>query len=239
MTRALALSLVLFTLPAQAEITKLGDWAVGQPSRKQSFLKSVTALGCTGSLRQGGDKGKVTEVVFSPDSKCDKKALDAAIEKEYGAKPIWSTDKTARLWEGKTGSVLLKVGMSGDTTVKLGPPGAGAKRGCFADDGFPAFFKTFKGALDKPDAVAATFKFPIKDFEGKVVAKDARALVKKWPKLVEADDKSEIASGKLVPTCDVGDETYNLRLSNSNVSFEAKRTGDVWQWHQINSEASG
>ncbi len=230
----------LFALPAHAELTKLGEWRIGAPIVKQPFIKSTTVLGCTGSLRQSGDKQrKVNAVVFSPDSKCDKKALQAAVEKEYGAKPIASTDKTAWLWEGKTTSVLISQGLSGDTRVTLLPPGPGAKRACFADDGFAAFFKTFVAAIDKPDAAVATFKFPIKDFDDTVVAKDAKALKKKWASLIDPEDKKELASGKLGPTCDVGTATYNLRLGNSNVSFEARQVGDKWMWVEINDEASG
>ena len=56
--------------------------------------------------------------------------------------------------------------------IHLELPGAGAKRMCFSQDGFAAFWKTFKAAVDKPEAAVATFKFPVKDFDGKEAARE-------------------------------------------------------------------
>lgn len=237
--RILAIALTLFSIPTHAEVTKLGDHSLGQVLAKSKFAKGA-AFGCTGNFRQEIEKGKVSGVDFTAEGKCKASDIEAQIEKDYGAKPIVSVDKSAKLWEGKTGSVMVVTAMTGSVTVKLLPPGPGAKRACFADDGFAAFWKTFKDGIDKPDAVAATFKFPVKDYDDKVVLKDAKALGKKWAAMVDADDKKEITSGKLTPTCaiDLGG-IYNLRLGNSNLSFEAKQIGGKWQWVEINSQASG
>lgn len=239
MKRSIVLAGLLFAPAANAELTKLGDYSLGQSLAKSVFVKSATVLGCTGSLRQEIEKGKVSAIEFTPDGKCDKRALEAAIEKDYGAKPIASVDKKTRLWEGKTGAAIVLQGMSGDVRVRVVAAGLGTKRVCFADDGFAAFWKSFKDNLGKADAAAAMFKFPLKDFDDKVVAKDAKALAKKWPKLIDDDDKTEIASGKLTPVCEFTTDNYSLRLGNSNVSFEAKQVGGKWMWVEINDVAGG
>jgi hypothetical protein len=237
--RTLSITAVsLLALPATAEVTKLGDFSLGASQAKAKFAKG-SAFGCQGSFGQRIDaKNKISGVEFTSSGKCKAADVERLVEKEYGGKPIVSTDKKAKLWEGKTSAVIVVTRMSG-VTVKLVTPGAGAKRACFPDDGFAAFWKTFKDGLGKADAAAATFKYPIKDFEGKVVVKDAKAMAKKWPTLIDADDKKELASGELLPTCSIDVETYDLRLANSYVSFEAKKIGDKWMWVEINDEASG
>lgn len=231
------IALALFSSTAHAELTKLGEFALTDTPKKAGFAK-ITALGCAGSVRHELGSGKVVAVEFSAD-KCTKAGLEAALTKEYpGVTPIVNTDGSAKVWEGKTTSVIMRSGTS--LSVRLVRPGAGSKRVCFADDGFAAFFKTFKDAVasNKVDAVAATFKLPIKDFEDKVRIKDAKAFAKKWPKLIDAADKQALATD-LAPSCDLATESYNLRLSDSYMSFEAKKVGDKWMWVEINDEASG
>lgn len=229
---------MLFSSTAYAELAKLGDFALTDTPKKAGFAK-VTTLGCAGSVRHEMGSGKVDAVELSAGDKCTKAALEAAIAKEYpGVTPITSTDGEAKLWEGKTSSVILRSGSG--LYVRLVRPGAGAKRTCFADDGFAAFFKTFKDAVasNKADAVAATFKFPVKNYDDKVKFKDAKAFAKKWPKLIDAEDKKALAAD-LKPTCDLGVETYSLSLSDSYISLEAKKVGDKWVWVEINDQAPG
>lgn len=239
MKKPIAFALVsLLASSASADITKIGDFALGQKLDK-STVKMGTYFGCKGGITQQVDKGAIVRVSFESQS-CKAADVEAQIQKEYGnAAPIVSVDKTAKLWEGKTGSVVVITSVSGAVGVKVLPPGAGAKRACFADDGFAAFFKDFKAALDKPDVAAKQFKLPIKDFDGKVVAKDAKALAKLLPAMIDKADRKELAAGTLSATCDLSLSTYNLRLGNSNASFEAKQVGGTWQWVEINAEAGG
>jgi hypothetical protein len=238
MRASLIVGVSLFAATVQAEVTKLGEHSLGQSLAKSKFAKG-TLYGCQGSFRQELDKGKVSGVEFTSSGKCKAADVEAAVKKEMGGEPIVSTDKTAKLWEGKTGSMIVMSGTTGTVVVKLVTPGPGAKRVCFAEDGFTAFWKSFKDNLGKADAAAAMFKFPIKDFDDKIVAKDAKALAKKWPSMIDDEDKKEIASGALVPTCELATANYNLRLGGSNLSFEAKQVGGKWMWVEINSEASG
>ena len=236
--QGVVVSLVMMTSVAHAELAKLGDFALTDTPKKAGFAKVTAVLGCAGSVRHEMSSGKVEAIELSAD-KCTKDALEAAITKEYpGVKPITSTDGEAELWEGKTTSVILRSGMS--LSARLVRPGAGAKRTCFADDGFAAFFKTFTDAVasNKADAVAATFKFPVKDYEAKVRIKDAKAFAKKWPKLIDAADKTALATD-LTATCDVVQQNYTLRLSDSYSSFEANKIGEQWFWVEINDEAGG
>ena len=145
----------------------------------------------------------------------------------------------AKLWEGKTGSMMVITARTGSVTIRLLPPGPGAQRPCFADDGFAAFWKTFKESIDKPDAVAKSFKFPLKDFDDTVKVKDAKTLAKKWSSMIDDADKKEIASGSLTPTCSIAVGTYDLSLSESNLSLEARQVGGKWMWVEINDQASG
>jgi hypothetical protein len=230
MKLALGLVIVVATgSTAHAELAKLGDFALSDKIQKVKAAKA-TVLGCAGSVKHEVDTTKVTGLSFTGD-KCDQAALAAAIQKEYAAKPITSTDGRTRLWEGKTSAIMLT-----GKELRLLPPGAGSKRACFADDGFPAFFKTFKDALaaGKADAVAAQFKFPIKDFDDKVVVKDAKAFAKKFDEMFDKDDRK---AGALEATCDVTLEYYETSLANSNFGLEARRVGDQWKWVELNFQS--
>lgn len=234
--RPLLLSLVLLTAPAHAELTKLGDFALTDTPKKSNFAKVKSVLGCAGSVRHVMRGDKLVGIEFSA-AKCDARALEAALRKEYAGEPIVSRDGKAKLWEGKTSSVVLDTRAS---SVRLGAPGPGTKRTCFTDDGFAAFYQTFRDAVaaGKADAVAATFAFPIKDFEGTVRFKDAKALARQWSKLLDPADKQAIA-GDLAATCDLGTETYDLSLSDSNLSLTARKVDGRWQWVEIDDQASG
>jgi hypothetical protein len=232
-----ALAIALVSSSAYAELAKLGDFALTDTPKKSGFAKVTAVLGCAGSVRHEMKGGKVVAVELSAE-KCTKASVEAALAKEYpGVTPVTSPDGEAKLWEGKTTSVILRSGMS--LAVRLVAPGPGAKRTCFADDGFAAFYKTFTQAVatNKADTIAASFAFPIKDFEGKVRIKDAKAFAKKWPKLIDSADLKELAT--LTATCDLGTETYSLGLSNSDTSFEARKVGDRWMWIEINDVARG
>jgi hypothetical protein len=233
MARVAALVLILVSsLPAHAELAKLGDFSLTDKVKKAGFAK-VTLYGCKGSLKHDMGKGKVEGITFSADSACT--AIEAAIKKEYPGAPLTSTDGLIKLWEGKTSSVLLTRG-----ELRLVLPGAGAKRTCFADDGFAAFLATFKTAVagGKLDAVAATFKFPVKDYDDKVVIKDAKAFAKKWPAMLDGADAKALAT-ELEATCNNPTDTYDLSLPESSFSLEAHKVGDRWLWVEINERAPG
>ena len=232
MKLALGLVVVVATVStAHAELAKLGEFSLTDKVKQVKEAKA-TVLGCSGSVRHEVDRVKVTGVSFTGE-KCDQTALAAAIQKEYPGKPVSSTDGKTRLWEGKTTSVMLT-----GSKLRLLSPGAGSKRVCFADDGFATFFKTFKDALasGKADAAAAMFKFPVKDFDDKVIVKDAKAFVKKFDATFDKDDRKE--AGELEATCDLTLEYYATSLSNSNIGLQARKTGDQWKWVEINSQST-
>jgi hypothetical protein len=220
--------------PARAELTKVGEFSLTDKVKKAGFAKT-TVFGCKGNVKHDMGTGKITSVTFRAEGKCDAAAIEAAIRKEYPGEPLKSTDGAIKLWEGKTSSVMLT-----GTEVRLGFPGPGAKRTCFAADGFAAFYQTFKAAVasGKADAAAASFKFPIKDFEDTVVIKNPKAFAKKWPSMLDAADAKALA-GDLRPTCDNATDSYSLSLRDSNISLEAKQIGDRWFWVEINDQASG
>ncbi len=234
------ITFVLTTLlasTAHAEISKLGDYTLGLEAKKPVGPKTATVLGCHGTIRPALEKGRVVGATLAADADCKAADVEAQLTKEYGAAPIVDHDKRVKLWEGKIGSVLLVTPPSEPPLIHLELPGAGAKRMCFSQDGFAAFWKTFKAAVDKPEAAVATFKFPVKDFDGKVISKDAKALAKQWPTLLDGADKKQLASGALIPTC--APDGYILRLSKSNLSLQAKQVGETWQWVRINPGAPG
>ena len=68
---------------------------------------------------------------------------------------------------------------------------------------------------------------------------DAKALAKKWKDVFDADDLKKIAAAELSAGCDVSNEEYRLSLEGSNKELQAKRTGDKWQWVELNDVASG
>ena len=222
---------------ARAELAKLGDFALTDKVKKAGFKKDVTVLGCKGTLQHDMDNAKVVGVRFSADRKCDQTSVAAAIQKEYGGKPIASSDGKAQLWEGKTSSVMVVKGMSG-IEVRLGLPGAGSKRVCFSDDGFAPFLQSFKTALaaGKPDAVAPMFKFPLKDFDDKVIIKDAKAFAKKFDATFDKDARAEAAD--LDATCDLAGESYEVSFDSSYFALEAKQVGGQWKWVEMNSRST-
>ena len=57
--------------------------------------------------------------------------------------------------------------------------------------------------------------------------------------MIDDADKKEIASGSLTPTCSIAVGTYDLSLSESNLSLEARQVGGKWMWVEINDQASG
>ena len=217
--------------PAGAELAKLDKLALTDKVKKVGFAKDVTVLGCKGSVRHELDKVKVIGITFTANDKCDLAAVSAAIQKEYPGKPIVSSDGKAKLWEGKTSSILLLD--ESRLQIRLITPGAGSKRPCFADDGFATFFQSFKNALagNKADAVAAMVKFPLKDFEDKVFIKDAKTFVKKFDETFDESDRKEAAD--LTAACDIREASYEVQLPNSNIDLEARQIDGQWKWAQI------
>lgn len=229
-------ALALLATPVHAELTKLGPYALTDTPKKSQFSKVKSVLGCAGSVRHvmRGDKLVGIELATS---KCDARTLEAALRKEYTGEPIVSRDGNAKLWEGKTSAVVLDTRSA---SVRLGAPGPGAKRTCFADDGFAAFFQTFRAAVTagKLDAAAASFAFPIKDLDAAVRIKDAKDFARQWPKLLDPADKQALAKD-LEATCDLGTETYDLSLSNSNLSLTARKIDGRWQWVELDDQSGG
>lgn len=230
--------MVALAAPVNAEIVKLGDLALGQSVTTPKTVK-IELFGCAGELRPEIDRSKkVVKVVFSATRCKDLQGLVAAITKDFGGTPIENTEG-AKLWEGKTASVMLGFPLAPSRpSILLVPPGPGSKRACFADDGFAAFWSGFKTALatGKVDKVAPSFKFPLKNFEDKVVLKDAKALVKRWSSVFGAEDLAKIANGSLTAKCNLSGEYYNLPLHGSNTALSARRVGDRWLWLEIEAE---
>lgn len=220
---------------ARADITKLGDFALGQEVKKPATAK-VTVYGCAGELRPEIDRSKkVSSVGFRGTSACKADAVAAAVAKEAGVAAV-ANAAGDKLWEGTVASLILTKDFGGALQLKLVAPGAGSKRTCWPDDGFAAFYAAFKTAVasGKADAVAASFALPLKDFEGKVKIKDAKKFVAQWPKLLDAGDAKGIGSGALTATCDLDVESYELSLPDSNGALKAKKTGGAWKWIQWN-----
>jgi hypothetical protein len=235
---------LLTTAPARAEITKLGDLQLAQQIKKPATV-SITLFGCAGSMRPEIDKRKqVTRVRFDGDH-CAKlvKSMTAAISKDFGGAPLVNANGD-ELWEGKTASIILTTSLSAGRdrpSILLLSPAGGSKRPCWADDGFAAFWTTFKAAIagGKGVAIAAAFAFPVRDFEDKVRFKDARSLAKHWTTIIDKRDAEEVGRGELTASCMLDDATYELSLSDSNHSLTATQVDGVWHWSTLDDQAPG
>jgi hypothetical protein len=234
----LAATLTLPASLARAEITKLGGFTLGQEVKKPATVK-VTVFGCAGELRPEIDRqNKVTSVRFSTDECKSADAVVATIAKELGGSPIVNAQGD-KLWEGKTASLIFSTSLSASAqaTILLVPPGPGSKRTCWADDGFAAFWTGFKAAVasGKPAAVATSFAFPIKDFEGKVQIKNAKAFAARLARIIGDDDARAIAAGELTAHCQLDDDSYRLPLSGTNSELGAKKIGGAWLWSSVDA----
>jgi len=224
---------IVAAAPVRAEVTKLGAFTLGQEVKKPATVKT-TVYGCTGELRPQINKAKKVVKVKFDGGKCKVGAIVAAITKAHGGAPIANAHGD-KLWEGKTASIILDAGHSAPV-VLLVPPGPGSKRTCFADDGFAAFWSTFKAAVatGNPATIAASFKFPLKDFEGKVKIKDAKAFATQWTEVIDNDDAKEIA-GDLEATCRVDADKYELSLPGTYSELTATKVKRAWLWTSLDS----
>lgn len=232
---ACCLALVLATA-AHAEVTNMGGFKLGQKVKKPKSA-NATVFGCAGSVRPEIDKKKqVTSVEFEPKG-CAADALTATITKEFGAEPIANVAGD-KLWEGKAASVMF-LASAITPVVRLVKPGGGSKRVCWPDDGFAAFWDTFKKgvASGKPAAIAASFVFPLKDFEGTVKFKNARAFEAGWTELITADDAKALAAGQVEPVCNVTGAEYSISLEGSYSSLTATQKAGAWQWSEYGTES--
>ncbi len=217
---------LLFALPLHAEVTRLGELTLGQTLEKSKF-RMAKLYGCGGGLSQQIEGGKIVAVDFTGGG-CKQADVEMLIAKEYGyAKPIVSVDKSTSLWEGKTASILVTTGADGDVVVRMVPPGKGAKRGCFADDGFATFWNAWKVAVEKKDvAPVAMFSFPLKTREGHALIKDASELG--WRSLISSDQRTGIARGTIKPSCTALEGAYTLKLDDR--SLLARQVDGKWLW---------
>ena len=229
-------------VPARAEIAKLGDLQLGQEVKKPT-LQKVTLFGCAGSMVPKVDMHERITLIEFDGAACGKlvKSMTAAITKAFGGAPLVNATGDA-LWEGTTASIILtrSLSASGSPTVLLLPPGGGAKRVCWADDGFAAFWSKFKAAVasGKGKAITAAFAFPLRDFEDKVRFKTAKALAAKWKTIVGKQDIEELGAGKLTARCSLDARTYELSL-DSDYLLTATRIDGVWHWSELDDRASG
>jgi hypothetical protein len=234
-TLAIVVAAAALPTPAKAEITKLDKLALGQKWKKAK-PKQITLYGCQGSLfaAPGKDK-KVSKVTFESASKCSLSAMATAITNEFGS-PAKTNANGDSLWEGTTASIILTQAsyQPGVPIMYLVPPVAG-KRVCWGDDGFDAFWASFKKAVatGKGAAIAASFKLPFTDEDGNFEIKDAKAFETRWTELIGKDDAKELASGTMKPTCSIPDEQYTISLGEPNGELKASRKGDAWQWSTI------
>ncbi|MEO8707051.1 MAG: hypothetical protein ABI867_43895 [Kofleriaceae bacterium] len=227
----IVLAVIALTGVAHAEVGKLGDFKLGDKVKPKTVKGTV--FGCAGDLYPDIDRSKKIKRVRFTAKTCKATAVAAAITKEFGAAPLTNAAGD-RLWEGKKASVILSTSLAASESsavILLVPPGAGAKRTCWADDGFAAFWTTFKTAVagGKPEAIAASFGFPVKNFENKVKIKDAADFAPKWAAL-DATDIAGLGSGKLAAKCDVDDERYKLRLDDSYAELTATKVKGTWHW---------
>ena len=224
--------LVLAT-SADADITKLGDIALGQPGKTATV--KTTVFGCAGEIRTQVDRAKKVTYVELLTGACNRDAIAAAITKETGITPIPNADG-AKLWEGTTASLILQ-----ENVVRLVPPGAGSKRVCWPDDGFVAFYTRFRAAVKSSNgtSIAASFAIPLKDYSGKVRFNTAKKLASAWTKLINGDDVSDIAEGTSKPRCSYEDESYRLRLPDSYGEIIARRINGMWKWVEYNEMSPG
>jgi hypothetical protein len=234
---AIVVVVLLASAPARAEVTKLGGFSLGQKVRKPAIAR-MSLYGCAGGLRPFVDTHKkVVQVRFSTRG-CSVETVAAAITKHQKHAPIVNA-RGDRLWEGKTASIILSASMSSQTTpiILLVPPGAGAKRICWPGDGFDAFWSRFKAAVasGKPDAVAGSFLFPAKDYEGTVLFATARELANKWGDVIDHEDAKRIAAGELTPTCRVDGDRYKLILESSYYELDATLVKGAWKWSAVHA----
>jgi hypothetical protein len=240
---AFALGALVAAGTAGAEVGKLGGYTLGQTVKKPGTTR-LTAFRCIGRVRPEIDrKKKVVRVRFDADGCPDVELVVAAITKDMGAEPVTNAAGD-QLWEGKAASVILapSLGVTPATpAILLVPPGAGTKRTCWADDGFAAFWSDFRKATAsrKVTAVTSAFTFPLKDDEGEVKYKDAKALTAAWTELIEDADAKAIGSGKLAPRCQLDQDSYTLSLPGSYSELTATRVGGAWRWTSMSSVASG
>ena len=224
---------------ARAEVTKLGDFTLGQEVKKPATAK-LTVFGCAGELRPEIDRSKkVVKVKFTAGNCKDVDVIAAAITKDFGGSPIANTAGD-RLWEGKSASLILSTSLASAPSqpiIMLVPPGPGSKRTCWADDGFATFWSGFKAAVasGKPAAVATSFAFPVKDFEGKVLIKNAKMFASRFARIIGDSDAKAITAGELTPTCKLDEDSYRLPLSGTNGELGAKKLGGAWQWSSMDA----
>jgi len=227
----LALAILLLARAAHADVTKLGDFALGQEVKKPTTVK-VKLYGCTGELRPTTDrKKKVTRVRYEATA-CTLASAAAAITKQLGA-PI-SNPAGDRLWEGKTASLVMTNRGGNAPLILLVAPAT--KRVCFPGDGFAAFWTDFKTAVanGKRNAIAASFAFPLKSFDGKVVIANAADFIDHYAEHFDAADLKAIAGGTSAAECKLAEEHYLLRLDSSNAELLATRIRGTWKWTSRN-----
>jgi hypothetical protein len=227
----LGLLVLLAASPAAAEITSLGGFSRGQEPASGKGKKD-TLLGCAGTAYPSlGQDKKVTRVRFEP-SDCGSK-LAEALGKELKTPPLVNAGGDL-LWEGKTATLMFVRPKGPGAALLLLPPGDGAKRVCWADDGFAAFYKKFveDARSGKPAVLVSSFALPLKDGGGKVKIKNAKAFESKWSTIVDPGDVKEMLSKETEPTCFADDEKVTLNLSYTYSELTATRGADGWKWTQ-------
>jgi hypothetical protein len=225
-------TLVLASVPARAEVTKLGDFKLGDKVKPKTV--KATVFGCAGELYPDIDRTKKIKSVRFTGKSCKADAIAAAITKDFGGAPL-ANAAGDKLWEGKKASIILGVSLGNAPSapvILLVAPGAGAKRTCWGEDGFAAFWASFKAAVTggNADTIAASFAFPIKDVENKVKVKDAKDFAAKWASTFDPADLKGITGGKLEATCKVDDGEYKLRLDDSYSELTATKVKGKWLW---------
>jgi hypothetical protein len=229
---------IIAVAPVRAEVRKLGKFALGQQVKRPSTVRT-SIYGCAGELRPSIDSTKkVVKVRFSG-RRCKTDAVIAAITKAHGRAPIVNAQGD-QLWEGKTASVILSTALSVKRTtpiILLVPPGPGSKRTCWSDDGFAAFWSTFKASVasGKPATMAASFAFPVKDYAGNVKATNAQDLLRMWGEVMDNEDVKQIVSGELAPTCRTDDDEYNLSLDSTYSELKATKVRGKWRWSKLDT----
>jgi hypothetical protein len=229
MRLVVVLAVVLGATPASAEIDKLGGMKLGDKVKPRAT--PATLYGCAGTIAPDVDGARRVVRVRFRTKRCSPDALARAISREARTKPVANAIGD-QLWEGARSSVIISTSLATKASpVILLVPAVRGARACWPNDGFATWWSGFTTALGagKPEALAASFAFPVKDAQGAVKIARPADLAEAWAQ-VDPEDVQQLRSGALAPTCSVDDQRYELSLGDSYIKLTATRVQGAWRW---------